>query len=415
MNLPESINYSEPLPVLPSETKRISVSTAPSNGSSFTENSQINIDLVSRGFLDVDSVYITYDYALTSAVGAEMKGCPAYTPFIRLDTQIGSQTVDTIQNYNSLMNVLTNATMSVSQKYGQQFALGYLNDTSVPSVEQLDGRVMTLNESGSFSAPLMSVLTNADKMIPLFAMPAVRLVLTMDSIANIFTSAVTPTGFTISNVQLHYNVVDFGSEVEAMVRGMGEKLQIKSQSFGVSQQTLTSGSNATQTLIFNQRYASIKSLIALNGTSTALGNGAFDSVNLASNSSYYFNVAGENFPSRPITTQNNRAGALQELRKAFGSIYAHDNSQSINSVEFGYDATTATTTVSAPGKFYVGTSTQLLDSESIFTGVSSENSPISYVVNLGGATASNSVITLIVNYDAIIEVDLVSQVVNIKK
>lgn len=415
MNLPETINYSQALPVLPSETKRISVTTAPSNGSSFTENSQINIDLVSRGFLDVDSMYITYDYTLTSAAGAEMKGCPAYTPFIRLDTQIGSQTVDTIQNYNSLMNVLTNATMSVSQKYGQQFALGYLNDTSVPSMEQLDGRVMTLNETGSFSAPLMSVLTNADKMIPLFAMPAVRLVLTMDSIANIFTSAVVPTGFTISNIQLHYNVVDFGAETEAMVRGMGDKLQLKSQSFGVSQQTLTSGANGTQTLIFNQRYASIKSLIALNGTSTALGNGSFDSVNLSANSSYYFNVAGENFPSRPITTQNNRAGALQELRKAFGSIYSHDNSQSINSVEFNYDATTATCTVSAPGKFYVGTSTQLLDSESIFTGVSSENSPISYVVNLGGATASNSVITLIVNYDAIIEVDLVSQLVNIKK
>jgi hypothetical protein len=118
MSLPDSVNYATPMPSLPAETQMISVSTAPSNGSSFAASSQINLDLINRGFLVPDSMYLSYKVTVTQANAstATMRGCPAYTPFRTLQTQIGSQSIDNIQSYNVLMNMLTNGTLDVAPK-----------------------------------------------------------------------------------------------------------------------------------------------------------------------------------------------------------------------------------------------------------------------------------------------------------
>ena len=208
MNLPSQINYVDPAS-LPAQSKTVPITTAPSNGSSFTENSQINLDLVSRGFLIPDSMYLSYKFTSTNAAATpEMKAAPVYTPFVRQDVLVGSQVIDVIQNYNNVMNVLTNGTLSVSEKYGLQSAYGWYKNVGTPTLEQLDGRLLTINEASTLSAPLMSILSNSEKLIPLFAMGAIRISLTMDSIANMFTSTDVPTGFVISDVQLHYKIVD---------------------------------------------------------------------------------------------------------------------------------------------------------------------------------------------------------------
>jgi hypothetical protein len=98
--LPSSINYREGLPTLPDGTQQINVSANPVNGQTFTAGQQIYFDLLNRGFLVPDSMYIAYNYTLTSLANAELIGCPAYTSFSRVDVQIGSQTVDSMLNYN---------------------------------------------------------------------------------------------------------------------------------------------------------------------------------------------------------------------------------------------------------------------------------------------------------------------------
>jgi hypothetical protein len=59
------------------------------------------------------------------------------------------------------------------------------------------------------------------------------------------------------------------------------------------------------------------------------------------------------------------------------------------------------------GKFYVATSLEKqIGSNSILSGVSSSDSPISYRINTGTSIGANqSTVTLIVNYDALIIVD----------
>lgn len=420
--LPQSINYTESLPSLPDNTQQIPVVASPVNGASFTPGSQIQFDLLNRGFLVPDSMYLRYTTTVTNTGAFQVfqTGCPAYNPFARLDVQIGSQTVDTIQAYNVLMNMLTNLTLDVAQKYGAQAGFGYLNNTAVPTLEQLDARdlgAVATTQSYSLGAPLMSILSNSEKLIPLFAMPQIRIVLTMDAIANCFSAAAggAVTVFSLSNLELCYKVVDMGGQVEDMVRSMGDKIYIKSQSFSCASQTLGSGANGYNELVFNQRYASVKSLFAINGGTGAVSvNKAFDSYDITSNNGdYSFAIGGVIYPQRPISTLVNRAGALMELKSATGSIYDKANSFSINSVEYAY-VSANTTTAQAMAKFYVGTSTEKLSSDSLLTGISTQNSPISYRISLGTATSQAHLITLVANYDALIEVDTVNRQVAVK-
>jgi hypothetical protein len=413
--LPQSINYAEGLPSLPDATTQIPIAASPVNGAAFTPGSQVQFDLVNRGFLVPDSMYLSYNGTMTmTAAQTNLIGCPVYTPINRLDVQIGSQTVDTIQNYNNVMNMLSNTTLDVAQKFGLQSAFGYNNSTTAaPSLDLLDSRDFGAT-AGTFpwqvSAPLMSVLSNAERLLPLFAMPQVRITLTLDAIANIFTAPAGVSAVSFSNFELRYKIVDMGGAVEQMVLSMGDKIYVKSQSFSSSSNSLASGSTGYIELIYNQRYASVKSLFAINGcTAAATVNRAFDSVDIGTNNAEYsFAVGGVIYPQRALSSLVNRAGILQELRSALGSVYDRNNAFAISSVEFLYNSG-STTTAAAPGKFYVGTSVEKLNSDSLLTGISTQNSPISYRISTGTATAQVHTITLVVNYDALFEIDTVNR------
>lgn len=428
--LPSSVDYKQSLPALPDAAVQIPVAASPVNGSSFSSGQQIQFDLLNRGFLVPDSMYLSYSWSITKGAAADdaafFRGTPVYSTFNRLDIQIGSQIVDTIQNYGVVMNLLVNTQLDIAQKYGLQSAYGYFWNVGVattpavpaPLLSQLDGRGLAAATSatGSFSAPLVSMLSNAEKLLPLFAMPQIRIILTMDSLANTFnTVANGVSAYTISNVELRYKVVDMGGAVENVVLGMGDKLYIKSQSFACASQTLpaTSGYNE---LVFNQRFASVKSLYALNGSSATSGNQIYDSIDLTSNNGdYSFMIGGVMYPQKPISTSTAKTQALMELKSAAGSIFDKSNNMSINTVEFSAIANPATTTTGAePGKFIVGTSTERLNSDSLLTGVSTQNSPISYRINTGTSTLNASTVSLVVNYDALIEVDTMTRQASVK-
>lgn len=409
--LPNTVNYQEQLQSLPKNTQCINIATAPSNGASFVSGNQIYFDIVNRGFLDPQSIYLSYTYTLAGGLSAEIIGTPVYQAFNRCEVSIGSVTIDQIQNYNLVMNTIINNTYDVGQKYGQQIGMGYFRSDAgqVPSLEQLDGHLcISATETGTFTAPLMNIFSSAEKMIPLFAMGAVRITLTMDAINNIFTSTVVPTGYTLTNMVLRYKVIDFGQDVEQAVRMSNPSgLTIKTQSFSSASTTLAANTTGYNELIYNMRYSSIKALIAVNGNGGAGSNKQFDSVDLTSgNGDYSFSVNGTIYPQKPLNTRTNKSEILQELRSAFGSIFDKNNNCSINSIEFSFNGTNAGSTYQTPAKTFVGTSLERLNHNSLLTGVSSADSPISYRINTGTSIGSNnSTVTLIVNYDALIIVD----------
>ncbi len=143
------------------------------------------------------------------ADSSTIRGTPVYSFFNKLETIFGSSIVESINNYNQVCNMMTNLQMDVAQKYGQQQAYGWGNALSVPTLEGLDGRTCVTLDNFSLAAPLPCILSSAEKLIPSGLMPNLRIQLTTESIAAMFGTVQPPSGYTLSNVELCYTMIDF--------------------------------------------------------------------------------------------------------------------------------------------------------------------------------------------------------------
>jgi hypothetical protein len=467
--LPKVCDYSEPMGILPSGTENFSVTNYAINGSTFTPGQQIIVDLNNVGYLDPDSLIIRYKIQLTIPTQAaaqangtsySIPGCPVYTPILRLDTLFNSNVVESINNYNSVATALSNLQYSMSDKMGMQSGLGYYEQSygavSVAGVlsnltdysttnENTDGlTVVVVNAAATtstsiltywFSAPLPCLLSNAEKLVPLNG-TNIRLQFTLDALSNICPTATTTVGTTaptqggafsalsISNFEVVYNQIQFPPQVERQMLSM-PKIRIKTSSYATGLQTLAAGISGTANLVYNLRYASIKAMVLLLGSSSANATSKLlESIDLTSgNGSYNFQVNGVYYPQNPLSTVNNRSGVLMELRNAMRDMYSGNNSMAIDNSEFlAIDTTNATmnqigvgttaTKINIPAKFYVGASTRKMNTSALFTGISSQNSPITAIINTGTATALAYSPILMLFYDAIIEIDTLTKQVN---
>lgn len=419
--LPSSVDYTTAIPSLPDNSIKYSVALVPVNGSSFTPASQAIFQFPNRGYLIPDSVYIRYKSVITTSAATPlyMLGTPCYTPFQRLETQIGSVTVDSINNYNQVAHILTNCTYDVAQKLGMQSAFGYTSVASTPTLEELDGRYIASagGDTSTFSCPIPCLLTNVvDKLVPLFAMPTLSMIFTLDSLTNMFSSNIA-TGITLSNFELCFDFIELGSEVDAMVRGMGPKIYLKSQSFSNSSTTLPVSSSGSQSLVYNQRYASVKAAIVSFSSGAGYGsNQSFEALDVTQNlGDYSITIGSVQYPQKPLSAVNNKAGVLQELRRCLGSIYDKTNAMSINTAEFNIiDAASFNTNYNGPGKFYLGFNLQKLHTNALLTGISTNNSNISVNVNIPTATNKSHPANLLLVYDSLIEIDVMNKQASVK-
>ena len=112
----------------------------PTNGSTFGPGSIAQVDLqTNREFLDPASLSIRYkvnvlssaDPTASPATTAKLVGTPVYTFINRFVCYVNSQTIETISNYNTVANLMVNLNMSVAQKLGQQYSLGYVDTSSI--------------------------------------------------------------------------------------------------------------------------------------------------------------------------------------------------------------------------------------------------------------------------------------------
>jgi hypothetical protein len=417
--LPRELQYVPSLPSLGDNVVNTSVVISPTNGATFAESSIIQFDLPQRAFLDPNTLYLRYKASVTNgATIAQMKGTPAYTPFINLQTIFGSSVVENIQNYGQVQNMLVNLTHNAAQKAGLSFSFGYEDYAVTTAVTllgaNLNGRTAAASSTTTYSVavPLKCLLSEAERLVPLCLMSGVRIQLTLDSIANMFTTTAVPTGFSLSNVELCYDAIDFGVGVENMVRSMGEKIYLKSASYSVSNNTLATATLGSIDLLYNVRLSSVKSLFAnFGGTSSASLNKVYDSYDItSSNGDYSFSIGGLQYPARPISTVNNKAGAFMELKQAIGGVHSSQtNNFSISSGEFNYVGNDITT-FRIPAKFYFAQNVERLSTNgALLTGLSTQSAPISLRINSQTATAQAHNISVAALYDCLIEIDTISK------
>lgn len=419
VSLPKSFKLDEPIPSLPDGANGCLISCRPISGTSFQPSAVIDVDLGTRGWLDPTSLAIRYTGSTVTAVSpCAMIGTPVYCPFQRLQITANGTTIDSISQYNQVGHVLTQGNLDVSSKYGRQFAYGYTNTTAgnTQNVQNLDGRVSAVGtDTYSVGAPLPCLLSQCEKMIPLFAVGNIRLTFTLDSLVNMFLAAgtwagtvyVAPTSFTLSNFEVIYNMVDLGSQVEQMVKGMGSRLFLKSHSYNNSATAVASGAIGSNSYVFNQRYSSIRSAFILPNLTVA--NKWAEFCDLTSNTGdYQLQIGNSAFPQMPLSSVNNKGGILQETYRAFGNIYGN-GSMSIDTNEFSIIANSVTGNCSPyePGKFIVGQNLEKCQNTDhvLMSGVSTYNSPISAVINIGTATTNACNLNLLLDYDAIIVID----------
>jgi hypothetical protein len=345
-----------------------------------------------------------------------MIATPVFTPFQRISTLVGGGSVDTVNQYNQVAHVLTQLYRDVASKYGLQSMYGYSATGATAINPNLDGRVSVVNATDTFtmSAPLVGLmLTQAEKQLPLFAMPQVRLQLTLDSLSNMFfvsTGAagyISPTSITISNFELCYTMIDLGASVEKMVYDHGAPLLIKSHGLNNSAVAVTAGAVGSNSYVFNQRFASIRSAFVCANAVAAASSKWAEIVDItgANAGDYQLLVGNAAFPQAPLSTALNKSGILQETRRATGNLYSNDTF-SINAAEFNQTLGAAYSAYE-PGKFIVGVNLDKVSSADhvLMSGTSTYNTPISVNVNIGTATGASSNINLILDYDAILVLD----------
>lgn len=413
--IPKEMNYSELPARLDPSVSSTTINIQPSNNkSSFTLMDSIDIDLPKQGYVDPKSVYMSYKINVTNTAALAMLATPAYTPIARIEESCRSSTLtlNTIPNYNVLANDLVQITMSTADKYGSQTALGFLSDATNPS---FDGRTFVGNAAQVFyvSAPLPGLmLTGSEKFLNLQHLGGYRLKFYIESaLANIFDvpANVTANTFQISNFQVTCDIVNVSPEIDMALSS--QPYVVKTQSYAVANQPVGVGSVGNMQISYANNFSSLRHvLIHPNVQST---NKSFDAVDITTNTAgvalgnggyYQLSIGNISYPQAPLNTGFNKSQVFQELKKSVGRLYGNYN-LSINNVEFNY-ANNGATTVQEPGKFILAVDTSRIsaNANNLLNGISTKNTPINLNILIQTATTVASTVSLLMNYDALINI-----------
>ena len=432
VSLPSQLDFSRKPPSLPAGTESKLMCIQPVNGLTFSSNNVIEWQLPSQSglYLDGKTAFIRYKVNYTStATPGIIRGIPALTNFSKLDEFVGSQPVNSVYNYHQVANMWYNINTSISDKYGQQYALGIGPDTGTPTLAQMESYTLTSGSGNDLylSVPLIcSSLMSMDKHFPTGLAGQYRVQLTIAPLSDIaVTGSTDVTGMTISNPELCIQGIYYGAEMDAMVASMSPKLTIKS--FGWANAGIgriaAAGGTGFQTLIANHRYRSIENIFCLfSGDAASIDqNGFFDSRDVTSgNGTYQITIGQNNYPSLPINTGTHKGSVLQYLRECTGSLTDFRNSMCINRVEFNRNSSSGNTSPTEPGKFILGlplskVQPQPYQNNALLSGVDASSSPINLLINNGTQTqaTNNTNVYMIAQYSQLIEIDPMTRQVNL--
>ena len=415
MSLPREVEYR--VSSLPAEVSTSAYVSRAVNGSSFTTGQQVQVNLIqNRGtYLIPSSMYATFSINVT-ADGADtnvLLGLPGVSVIERSDVFANSTSIDTINNYNGIVNMLYNGKLGVSEKMGLSKCLG--TTFTEDAANQVDSRVVTAGTGAniiSVAVPLCNILTLMDKLLPLDS-AEYRLYLTVADILNISCkndgAASTLSLFSLSDFQIHYKAVTFDAQTDMMIKSQVQPdgaIYFKSESYQSSVANLPTGSAASQNLVFANSLTSIKSLQTQFCRADRFGLACGASYN-PQFTQFSYQVGGRNYPQTPYSSTA-VAGVTLEFLESIHGIMSHPDaaqtSMSVNNFRQLNDAFGADSFKDLP-KSYFGYNSEKLPSSTALNGISSQNSNIVVRVDIGTATTATATVLQIFHHDCILKYD----------
>ena len=414
--VPKEVDFTKPRE-LPPSTRCSSLVSIPQQGiSSFTEGTQCTFPLVSYGFVVPSSLVVSFNIVATKATGSTTTILGGgWAPISRLDTQIQSNTIETINNYNQLYGMLINSKMDVAAKQGLSLMLnaGVVEGTGADFTNS-DGYTIASGTTAvnvRVSLPLGCAISCSDKLFP--SMPDTRITLTLDSLANMYNGAAL-SNFSLQNVQLNYDVVRFDSVTDALILNSqvdaNGDLFLKSQSYVVSSQPIATGSVGYIEIPYANSLTSIKSLYTLFSASVgprwSASYDIFDSFDALGGGQLSYTIAGAPFPETSIDLKNRPQYSLAEF---LGAIYGTKDAMisattCLSRASFKpADANLADDSpiINVPKAYFGCNVERLSGSHTLLSGISSMNSNLTLRLNINKATLSQLNAVTIIAFDLV--------------
>ena len=415
MSLPREVEYR--VSSLPSEVSTAAYVSRAVNGSSFTTGQQVQVNLIqNRGtYLIPSSMYATFSINVT-ADGADtnvLLGLPGVSVIERSDIFANSSSIDTINNYNGIVNMLYNGKLGVSEKMGLSKCLG--NQFVENACSEVDSRTITAGSGAniiSVACPLANIITLMDKLLPLDS-AEYRVYLTVADILNISCkndgTASTLSLFSLSDFQIHYKAVTFDAQTDMMIKSQVQPdgaIYFKSESYQSSVANLPTNSAGSIALPFANSLTSIKSLQTQFCRADRFGLACAASYD-PNFTQFNYECAGRNYPQTALSSTAVAGVTLEFLESIHGIMSHPDAAQTSMSVNNWRGLNTAFGSDSFKDlpKAYFGYNSEKLPSSTALNGISSQNSNIVTRLSIGTATTATSTVLQIFHHDCILKYD----------
>ena len=431
--VPKECDYSKPVS-LPSSAKTTSLISVPQGGlGPYQAGQQITFPLVQYGRLLPESMYLSANLKFvngTTGTANYILGIPALAWISRIDSYINSSTVETINAVGPLSQMILSGKMNAVDKLGLSYPLGMnFGADSIFANEEADSYLIpSATGTGAtvtlpIAVPIPNIFANADKFFPL-GLGECRIQLTSDILANFAATAAggitTLASYTIENVQLMYDIIEFDEVTEALINSQVDAegaFYIKSESWANSSATIASAFTGYVEIPYANSLTSIKSIYTLFCRSERYRLfSAYDPTQ--SNGSVQWTIGSQPFPPTAIDTLNRRPSAVLEFLEALHGTKVSPVSArtSLSFVNFR-DSTVAqgSDSVTNLSKAFFGCSLEKISGSYLLTGISSMNSNITVRVNIGTATNVALNALTILNHDVLIKFTPASRQVQVLK
>jgi hypothetical protein len=419
--VPKECDYTKPVS-LPSSAKTSSLISVPQGGlGPYNSGQQITFPLVQYGRLIPDSMYLSCNLKFvngTTGTTNYILGVPALAWINRIDSFINSSTVETINAVGPLSQMILAGKMNAMDKLGLSYPFGinFGADGAFIAEEADSFQIPSATATGAtvalqIAVPIPNIFSNADKFFPL-GLGECRIQLTSDILSNFAATSAGATttlaSYTIENVQLMYDIIEFDEQTEMLINSQVDSegaFYIKSESYAISSATIPTAFSGYVEIPYANSLTSIKSIYTLFCRSDRYR--LFSSYDpTQSNGSVQWTIGSLPFPPTAIDTLNRRPTAVLEFLEALhGTKVSPVSARTCLSYVNFRDSTVAQGSDSPYNlsKAFFGCSLEKISGSYLLTGISSFNSNITVRVNIGTVTNVALNALTILNHDVLVK------------